>query len=99
MIISIDIDGTWTADPGLWECLAINARERGHKVIIATGRKGPSDDLKRMAIPSWIPIIYCGNEPKRQACLKAGYAVNVWVDDMPEMIGQSLILPDNSDDL
>ncbi len=95
MTLAIDIDGTWTTDPNLWKLLAENAKIRGHEVIIATGRNGPSDDLKRMALPHWIPIVYCGNEPKRQACLKAGYSPTVWIDDMPEMIGQSLLISDD----
>ena len=36
--IIIDFDGTYTADPELWDVFLASARERGHKLICATMR-------------------------------------------------------------
>jgi hypothetical protein len=86
MIISIDYDKTWTEDPDLWHDFANVARHRRHSVVMVTGRKGWTDDMARGHIPTWIPIIYAGDQMKEKAARAAGYPVDVWIDDMPGTI-------------
>ena len=54
---------------------------------------------KNLSYNRWlpIPIVYCGNESKRQACLKAGYEVDIWIDDMPAMIDGGLLIGEDEE--
>ena len=97
MIIAIDFDNTWTADPELWRQFVFTARNRGHNCIIATNRSKWSEDMDKYNLGSGIVIIYCGGEYKEVACLKAGWKVDVWIDDSPRMIQQSLIIGEDKD--
>ena len=92
MTIAIDFDKTWTEDPELWRQFAADALQRGHKVVMATGRESGSQnsDMGRYGIT--IPIVFCGGVAKRKACAAAGWKVDCWIDDMPEMIGETLII-------
>ena len=65
---------------------------RGHIVILATGRSGWSEDMGRAHLPSKMPIVYCGRELKERATRKAGWSVNIWIDDTPGMIQECRIL-------
>jgi hypothetical protein len=90
LTIAIDFDNTWTADCLLWLNIYTYLIEY-HNVIIATGRTEFSDDMDRFYLPTEISIVYCGKELKDIACKKAGYKVDIWIDDMPETIRQPLI--------
>lgn len=90
MIIALDWDNTYTAHKPLWNDFIENCIERGVRVIIVTGRHGTEHD--RIDSPFKIPVVYSGNEYKRKAAEKAGYKVDIWIDDMPEMIAPTKIL-------
>ena len=94
--IAIDYDGTWTADPTLWVDFATRAALHGHRVIIATGRHGYSDDMR--TLPAWIEVFYTKGQLKEDALRKAGVVVNIWIDDMPGMIQDCRILRDSGND-
>jgi len=93
LTIGIDFDNTITSDHDLFCDLVACMRMRKHIVIIATGRDKFTDDMIRplMQFPRSIPIVYCGKELKDIACKKAGYKVDIWIDDIPETIRQPLI--------
>lgn len=86
MTIAIDFDGTWTQDPRLWRQFTAYAEERGHTVVIVTGRKGWSEDMERAGIPSWVRIIYTNHQLKQPEAARQGVKPDVWIDDMPGMI-------------
>lgn len=89
---AIDFDGTWTLDPTAWGAWYELMTQRGHTIILATGRHGWSEDMARAELPATMPIIYCKGEMKLPAVARAGHRVDVWIDDMPGMITESLIL-------
>lgn len=95
MTIAIDYDGTWTADPDLWEKFAGIAAQKGHKVIIATGRHYYSDDMR--VLPKWLTVIYTKGQLKEQALLKEGIKVDIWCDDMPGMIQECRVIKPSPD--
>ena len=98
MTIAIDFDQTWTEDPKLWRAFYTFARNvRGHNIIIATGRKAHSSDMDRYGLIKEIPVVYCGDTPKRRACLAAGYKVDVWIDDTPAMVDGNLTMNHDSE--
>lgn len=90
-----DFDKTWTADPEAFLVITQILRARGHQFIIATNREHYSDDMRRyLPLILAVPIIYCGRELKEHACLKAGYTVDIWIDDTPGTIQHCAILGD-----
>lgn len=97
MIIAIDYDHTYTADPNLWEIFFRIAKLSGHQVICVTGRNCWSLDMQLNPLPHNMPIVYSGKELKEKAALKAGYKVDIWIDDMPGTIQETKILTDNLD--
>jgi hypothetical protein len=92
LTLAIDFDHTWTADPHGWKAWHDIMVERGHIVLLATGRSGWSDDMSRAHLPAEMPIVYCGRDLKEHATRKAGWVVNIWIDDMPGMIQDCRIL-------
>ena len=90
--IAIDFDKTWTADPLGWYTFYHMMTDRGHTLILATGREKWSDDMARANLPPEMRIIYCGRQLKEHACLAQGHRVDIWIDDMPGMIQDCRIL-------
>ena len=95
-IIAIDYDDTWTRDPVMWIKIVRLMKNCGWRVIIATGRKQWSDDMKRGMIPDNITIVFCGNNLKQpEVKRQLGEKVAIWIDDMPGMIQNCKILDDD----
>ncbi|HVI42717.1 MAG TPA: hypothetical protein VM577_19085 [Anaerovoracaceae bacterium] len=88
MIIGIDYDGTFSADPEGWSQVIQLMQSRGHKVVCVTGRsdEGEWGEQVKKGINGLIPIVFAGSEWKREAAKAKGWDVNVWIDDNPEYI-------------
>jgi hypothetical protein len=97
VIIAIDYDNTYTADPATFDKVIKLFQDAGHTVICVTGRDGGiMGDPVRASIGKLIPVVFAGPEWKRDAALKQGYKVDVWVDDIPNMISpQNMMSPRN----
>lgn len=87
MIISIDYDDTFTADPDCWTEVIEVLKKYQHEVICVSARRNKLDNRQELsaALPK-IPILLSYDEPKRSFALKAGYDVDVWIDDSPSAI-------------
>lgn len=85
MIISLDYDKTYTADPGLWDKFIETAKARGHEVICITMRDG--SDEERISMP--VPVIYTSRLAKAKFMRDAGRQVDIWIDDTPWWILQN----------
>lgn len=85
MTIAIDYDKTW-ASP-LYELLwafADLADSKGHRVICVARRSGWSEDMECYPFPPPMRLIYAGpDQLKEDAARKAGYKVDIWIDDEP----------------
>ncbi len=89
MIIAIDYDGTFSADPALFSALIVEMRRYGHEPIIVTGRPEAWASDIHAAIGDSMPIICCENgQWKREAALEAGYSPDIFIDDCPEYVAQ-----------
>ena len=99
MIIALDYDETFTIEPDMWMDFLRMAQAWDFQVIIATGRKGWTPDIERQRhnLEKFDDIVFCGDEYKSSACKGAGYEVNVWIDDMPQMISPSLLIGSNNE--
>lgn len=92
LTVAFDIDGTWTLAPLLFHQIAVMFSKAGWQVIIVTGREQPEGKIGGYLLWSSWPIIVSHGELKERAAKKAGYTVNVWIDDMPGMIQECRIL-------
>jgi len=92
MIVAIDYDNTYAADPPTFNKIIEIFKQAGHTVICVTGRSAAMGQPVLDSIGRLVPVIFAGNDWKRDAATKRAYNVNVWIDDMPEMIGPSNLL-------
>jgi hypothetical protein len=76
MNIALDWDGTYTADPELWDAFAKLAASRGHRVTVVTLR----DSLLEQ-VSTELPVVYCSRTAKRKH-----FRADVWIDDSPQWI-------------
>lgn len=87
MIIAVDYDGTYAADPEVFNLVIKLLQNYGHTVICVTGRyDGAMGQIVKDTIGRLVPVIFAGAEWKARAAQQAGYTVSVWIDDMPSMI-------------
>lgn len=83
LAIALDFDGTYTADPELWQGFVLAAKQDGHEVTLVTvryptvGDGYPDSAAERMGIP----VVYTAGRQKR-----AAFDADIWIDDMPESI-------------
>ena len=83
MIIALDFDETFTADPALWTAFIVRAHTRLHKVTFVTYRPphGNNEDIEYESENLGVDIVYTSGKQK-QHCFKA----DIWIDDSPETI-------------
>ena len=78
MIIALDYDKTYTADPTLWNGFIFAAKARKHDVKIVTLRT-PNESIQ----VDGVEVIYTS----RQAKMKH-IAADIWIDDNPAWVYQ-----------
>lgn len=83
MRIALDYDGTYTADPGLWDVFIVMAETRGHEVLCVTSRTpGVHPEIDDIACE----VIYTGNQKKGPLMALMKRHPDVWIDDHPNRI-------------
>lgn len=89
MTIALDFDDTLTADPEFWWTFAALAEAHGHRVVIVTYRLKSGEFAPEVdrVVQGRLPVVWTERQPKRPAADAAGYEVDIWIDDMPELIG------------
>jgi hypothetical protein len=86
MLIALDYDGTYTADPHLWDGFIAQARGRRHEVHIVTQRA----ECEPVRLGCHVDRIhYTDRKAKRPYMQARGLAVQIWIDDMPDFISES----------
>ncbi len=101
MLIALDYDGTYTADPMLWDMFILNARLTGHTVYCITmrfaeGNSGEAEEVKNALEGKVDKIIFTNRQAKKPFMIKHfNQCPDVWIDDMPEFITEpaQLTLP------
>ena len=86
MIIALDYDDTYTADPELWDRFVDAAIELGHRVICCTCRRDTPENREIVRIPGARGHYFTGLSPKRWYLMQNGVDVDVWIDDLPESV-------------
>lgn len=81
---ALDWDDTFTADPELFREFAKMATGRGHVVVIVTARfQNNISDIEAEGYE----VIATGGAKKRAFCASVDYHPQIWIDDMPEHVG------------
>jgi hypothetical protein len=86
MIIAIDYDNTYAADPHTFNEVIEVFKAAGHTVICVIGRPAIMGKPVLDSIGQLVPVVFAGADWKREAAQARGYKVNVWIDDMPGTI-------------
>ena len=89
MNIAIDFDDTYTRDPGFWNLVIAHAITRNHRVYCVTARANPNDEEVLGSIGKVIGRDNCyftAMQGKRAYMYANKINIDVWVDDMPDMI-------------
>lgn len=94
LLFGLDYDETYTASPAFFDALVMLCETYGHKVVLVTNREGHGlhGEEVRMAIGEFLPIVFAGSKWKRDAAKEAGYEVDIWIDDTPQMIAPQYIM-------
>lgn len=88
MMIALDFDETFTADPSFWLDFIENADASGHEVCICTIREPVLDahpwltELRRRGIK----VYCCDGAPKIEFMKFKNVQVDIWIDDKPKTI-------------
>lgn len=94
MTIGIDYDNTFTVDPLFWKQVIKSGLTRGHIFVCVTNRHNVglgAQEVKTALKEVPIPIVFCEGQAKRFVAEEQGYHVDVWIDDSPKWIDQSLL--------
>ena len=76
MLIALDYDKTYTADPALWDNFVDLAQSRGHTVKIVTMRR-PDETIDTDVVD----VVYTSRKAK-SSVIRA----DIWIDDSPHWV-------------
>ena len=85
-IIAIDFDGTYSADPELFDVFIAKAKNHGHSVFCVTFRD--AEKHGRVDIPG-VEVFYTSGILKAEYMASVDLIPDIWIDDMPHLIGQA----------
>jgi hypothetical protein len=83
LIIALDYDGTYTADPGLWDGFIRAARKSMHEVHLVTMRHESEPVRIGEAVDR---VHYTDRKAKMAFMANKGINVQIWIDDQPRFI-------------
>lgn len=88
LIIAIDFDDTFTADPRTWAAVIEVLRKAGHRVVCVTARKATDGNIEQLksAFPPDMLVLFAYGHQKRDYAKSLGVDVDIWIDDFPEAI-------------
>ena len=91
MNIALDYDDTYTRDPRFWDAVISLAEYIGHTVFFCTCR-GEHDNNEDMKTPDGVVVYFTNGEAKKPYMARIGIKVDIWIDDMPELLVEGACL-------
>lgn len=88
MNIGLDFDGTYTANPELWDGLIELAAAHIDIVYVVTCRRDTPENREEVHVPG-IPRhrhVFTGLAAKKWFCEQRGIKIDVWIENDPETI-------------
>jgi len=88
MLICIDFDGTYTADPELWDLFLEAAKMKGHTVVCATMRYENELQPVRNMLEGKVSEIIPTSRKAKHAFVRnhLGKRPDIWIDDQPHWL-------------
>lgn len=91
--IALDFDGTFTADPLFWYDFIVDAQAAGHLVRVVTYRNAQHDRHAAMDFLENdlnVHTVFTDGTAKKKYCSDHNIHIDIWIDDRPETITQSM---------
>lgn len=86
-VIGLDYDDTFTTDPHAWAEAMHVLRAAGFTIVGTTFRYEEHEPIKNPLYTQVCDaIIYCNRESKAVHAERAGYKVDIWIDDIPQYV-------------
>lgn len=94
LVIALDYDNTYDADPVAWDHFIKIFKGRGHHVVVLTFRDDRYDKTPLLLdLEKSIPVYYTRGVAKRWWSDQFGPGkIDVWIDDRPEAIISNSLL-------
>lgn len=90
MIVALDYDETYTRDPMTWRRVVRTLKDAGHTVHVVTMRHEHEVSSICPLLRSMVSIIPTGRQAKRPHCEKMGIMIDIWIDDSPHWVDNSI---------
>ena len=86
MLIALDYDGTYTADPYLWDIFVEAATIKGHTIYCVTMRtEEEAKEIPKVLLDK--VLLICTNRMAKEPILiSQGINIDIWIDDNPNWI-------------
>lgn len=86
MLIALDYDGTFTADPDFWLAFVHKALSEGHEVFCCTMRYPHECASIDIRLSTLVQIIATSRKAKMEFMREVGVVPQIWIDDQPHFI-------------
>lgn len=94
--IALDFDCTFTSDIEFWRLFVLLCKMRGHTVWIITARHNTPENHKQLievigaqTLALVAGMIFSDHKPKREVAEARNIKINIWIDDLPEFVGDA----------
>lgn len=88
LLIAIDYDDTFTADPDLWTNFIKDVQANMHTVVCITWRHKDQLEECRRSLPEGVELHSAYGMSKKKYAKKYCLPIDIWIDDSPESIVQ-----------
>lgn len=92
-VIALGFERTFTADVNLWKALIVGGARKGHVFLLITTLRDTAKHRARVdrilgdIRPHFRAVLYTNGAPKRAFAATFGHKVDIWIDDLPEVVG------------
>ncbi len=86
MLLSIDYDDTFTADPIMWRRVIYELQWAGHEVVCVSSRFDTYENQRGLEEMTGLEVVLCGHNAKAEVMAKRGTPVDIWIEDNPNAI-------------